>query len=112
MIVNVDPYSTSFDENTHVMKFAAVAKGVMTIKNNLPVPATPAPAPATPAPRVVRLSMIEGGEEEDVVYEEEDAEDDDEEPEDEFVNALLDELSSMRTAVSAEGQDPRGEDEC
>jgi hypothetical protein len=30
MIVNVNPYDTGFDENSHVMKFAAVAKDVAT----------------------------------------------------------------------------------
>ena len=82
MIVNVNPYSTSFDENSHVMKFSAVAKGVMTIKNNVPTPiASPAPEPSAQATeevqtpirrkesRVVRLSMLEGGEEEEVLYE-------------------------------------------
>lgn len=40
MIVNVNPYDTGYDENTHVMKFSAVAREVA------------APAPATlPKPR-------------------------------------------------------------
>jgi len=30
MIVNVNPYDTGFDENSHVMKFAALAKEVYT----------------------------------------------------------------------------------
>lgn len=30
MIVNVNPFDTGFDENSHVMKFAAVAKDVAT----------------------------------------------------------------------------------
>jgi kinesin family member 20 len=30
MIVNVNPYDTGFDENSHVMKFAALAKEVCT----------------------------------------------------------------------------------
>ena len=38
MIVNVNPFETGFDENSHVMRFSAVAKGLMTIKNNVPVP--------------------------------------------------------------------------
>lgn len=32
MIVNVNPIETGFDENSHVMKFAAVAKDVGTWK--------------------------------------------------------------------------------
>jgi hypothetical protein len=60
--------------------------------------------------------MIDGGEEEDIIYEgsspptsifhlpltlrtEEDAESDIDEEQDEFVNALLEELSTMRTSV-------------
>jgi kinesin family protein 20 len=30
MVVNINPYDTGFDENSHVMKFAAVAKDVAT----------------------------------------------------------------------------------
>jgi len=30
MIVNVNPYDTGFDENTHVMRFAALAREVTT----------------------------------------------------------------------------------
>ncbi|KAL6299650.1 P-loop containing nucleoside triphosphate hydrolase protein [Sparassis latifolia] len=40
MIVNVNPYDTGFDENSHVMRFAALAREVCT-------------APATTIPRVV-----------------------------------------------------------
>ena len=38
MIVNVNPYDTGFDENSHVMRFAALAKDV----------STPAPAQRVP----------------------------------------------------------------
>ncbi|SGZ31825.1 BQ5605_C042g12013 [Microbotryum silenes-dioicae] len=101
MIVNVNPYETSFDENSHVMKFSAVAKGVMTIKNDKPVAVpstTVALTPQQKEPRIVRVSMYEGAEEEDVIYEEEEEEAEDDE-EDEFVNALLDELSTLRKAL-------------
>lgn len=40
MIVNVNPYDTGFDENSHVMRFAALAREVCT-------------APATAIPRAV-----------------------------------------------------------
>jgi hypothetical protein len=30
MVVNINPFDTGFDENSHVMKFAAVAKDVAT----------------------------------------------------------------------------------
>jgi hypothetical protein len=41
MIVNVNPYDTGYDENSHVMKFAALAKEVYI---------TPAPAPLQRVP--------------------------------------------------------------
>ncbi|GAA5988196.1 hypothetical protein JCM11641_001608 [Rhodosporidiobolus odoratus] len=139
MIVNINPYSTSYDENSHVMKFSAVARGVMTVQRNgnalvLPskekeqekgkereekieeegeeeneqqegrgetelVLAGGGPKKRESVKRVVRLSLVEGGEEEDVMYEEEASEDDEDEGEDQFVNALLDELSALRTAL-------------
>ncbi|KAF8649797.1 hypothetical protein AX16_005563 [Volvariella volvacea WC 439] len=43
MIVNVNPYDTGYDENSHVMKFAALAKEVFV---------TPAPAPVQKIPAV------------------------------------------------------------
>ena len=38
MIVNVNPYDTGFEENSHVMKFSALAREVSTVVNNAPVP--------------------------------------------------------------------------
>jgi hypothetical protein len=38
MIVNVNPYDTGFDENSHVMKFSALAREISTVVNNAPVP--------------------------------------------------------------------------
>jgi hypothetical protein len=43
MIVNVNPHDTSFEENSHVMKFSAVAKDITTLRQPL---APPAPAPS------------------------------------------------------------------
>lgn len=43
MIVNVNPYDTGYDENSHVMKFAALAREVYV---------TPAPAPLQRVPVV------------------------------------------------------------
>ncbi|KAF5392517.1 hypothetical protein D9757_002193 [Collybiopsis confluens] len=43
MIVNVNPYDTGYDENSHVMKFAALAREVYV--NPLPAPVHRAPAP-------------------------------------------------------------------
>jgi kinesin family protein 20 len=102
MIVNVDPHATSYDMNMQVMKFAAVASEVKTIKNNKPVPVTP-PRAVAKEPRLSRVSFAPGEDEEEVEYEELDPveeDDDDGEPEDEYLNLLLDELSAMRTAVS------------
>lgn len=86
MVVNVNPYETGFDENSHVMKFSAVAKGVMTVKRGLdaatadlttlpPVPSLPIDfkipeiKKAKPEPRLVRVSLIDNGDEEEVLYE-------------------------------------------
>lgn len=101
MIVNVNPFDTGFDENSHVMKFSAVAKGIMTVKNNVPAFVEPVVlmTPEKKEPRVVRLSLIDGGEEEEVLYQEDDVESEFDEDEDNFVDALLDELSLMRRAV-------------
>ncbi|BGP56583.1 hypothetical protein JCM8202v2_004209 [Rhodotorula sphaerocarpa] len=112
MVVNVNPHETGFDENSHVMKFSAVAKGVMTVKRDHeadlaalpPVPSIPLDfripevKKAEPEPRLVRVSLADDGAEQEILYEEEDFDDDDAD-EDEFVNALLDELSTLRTAL-------------
>lgn len=104
MIVNVDPHATSYDETKQVMKFAAVASGVMTIRNNVPVPVL---APATRVARgavVVRASLAPGEEEEEVEYEEGEEEGEEGEEGDEFVEGLLEELSAVRSAVSVGGR--------
>ena len=36
MILNVNPYDTGFDENSHVMKFAALAREVTTTRKPAP----------------------------------------------------------------------------
>ena len=48
MIVNVNPYDTGFDENVHVMKFAALAREVCTVPatNAARVPPSPSKAKA------------------------------------------------------------------
>jgi kinesin family protein 20 len=50
MIVNVNPYDTGYDENSHVMKFAALAREVFV---------TPAPAPMQRVP-VVGPGSLQG----------------------------------------------------
>ncbi len=100
MVVNVDPHTTSYDETRSVMKFSAVANGVMTLKNNVPVPATPAPPAHARRSTIVRMRINEDDEEEEEYeVEEDELGDEDGEPEDEFVAALLDELSAMRGAL-------------
>ena len=36
--MNVNPYDTGFDENSHVMKFSALAREISTVVNNAPIP--------------------------------------------------------------------------
>jgi len=50
--VNVNPYDTGFDENSHVMKFAALAREVYT---------TPAPAPVQRVPQGLIKAAGGGG---------------------------------------------------
>lgn len=48
MIVNVNPFDTGFEENTHVMRFSAVAKDITTTRSNVQtMTATPRKAPPT-----------------------------------------------------------------
>jgi kinesin family member 20 len=42
MIVNVNPYDTGYDENSHVMKFAALAREVHITPHTAPIHKTPA----------------------------------------------------------------------
>ena len=51
MIVNVNPYDTGYDENSHVMKFAALAREVYV---------TPAPAPMQRIPLAVGPGKVHG----------------------------------------------------
>ena len=44
MIVNVNPYDTGYDENSHVMKFAALAREVYTTPATAPIQRLPTPA--------------------------------------------------------------------
>lgn len=49
MIVNVNPYDTGFDENSHVMKFAALAREVYTTPAHAPVQRVIRPSSPTKA---------------------------------------------------------------
>jgi len=44
MIVNINPYDTGYDENSHVMRFASLAREITT---------TPAAAPVHKAPPII-----------------------------------------------------------
>ncbi|CDO75878.1 hypothetical protein BN946_scf184672.g11 [Trametes cinnabarina] len=54
MIVNVNPYDTGFDENVHVMKFAALAREVCTVPATNPL--RPLPSPTKPRANGTRAS--------------------------------------------------------
>ena len=51
MIVNVNPFDTGFEENTHVMRFSAVAKDITTTRSNVQA-MTATPKRAAPPTRV------------------------------------------------------------
>lgn len=64
MIVNVNPYDTGFEENSNVMKFAAVAREITTnvaahrAKSIVPVNVnSPRATPVKPRPRRVMVSL-------------------------------------------------------
>ncbi|KAG9314627.1 hypothetical protein JVU11DRAFT_5432 [Chiua virens] len=115
MIVNVNPYDTGFDENSHVMKFSALAREISTVVNNAPVPrvhGSPSKPGSTPKPsglpraitRKVTISSV-GPEKKlseahlEVLEEDEDVNDDqgsDEDPINPLVDALFDEIEGLR----------------
>jgi len=64
MIVNVNPYDTGFEENSNVMKFAAIAREITTnvvaprAKSILPLNVySPRATPIKPPPRRVMVSL-------------------------------------------------------
>lgn len=54
MIVNVNPYDTGFEENSHVMRFSALAREVSTVTHKTQTPTFKKPEPVT---RKVTLSF-------------------------------------------------------
>ena len=119
MIVNVNPYDTGFDENSHVMKFSAVAKDVTTVRTHIPPPMPPSLPSSMSIKRLplqartsseqnvngiqpivegdVDRSLQEGDTE---IVEALDDEDEDEDDEDDgFVDHLLDEIRDLRVQV-------------
>ncbi|KAH7927415.1 kinesin-domain-containing protein [Leucogyrophana mollusca] len=116
MIVNVNPYDTGFDENSHVMKFSALAREVYTATNNAPVPrilasptkpgATSKPGPsALPIARKVTIPLsgkkiseahLEIFEEDEEIGQDDNEDEDDDEPINPLVDALFDEIEELR----------------
>lgn len=110
MIVNVNPYDTGFDENSHVMKFAALAREVTTTRKPAPPAkkgssATSSSRPSEQRRRKVTISMGKPGRQSEarleVVEEDEEAGDPDDTDEDlelnkAFVSALFDEIDDLR----------------
>ncbi|KAJ3841324.1 kinesin-like protein [Lentinula raphanica] len=54
MIVNVNPYDTGYDENSHVMKFAALAREVYVNPAPAPVHCAPVPGPGKTSGRTIK----------------------------------------------------------
>ncbi|KAF8139970.1 kinesin-domain-containing protein [Boletus edulis] len=119
MIVNVNPYDTGFDENSHVMKFSALAREVSTVVNNGPVPrvhTSPTKPSATTRQepsglpraitRKVTISSFGAGKklseahlevfEEDEEVNDDQEGDSDDEPINPLVDALFDEIEDLR----------------
>ncbi|EJF66398.1 kinesin-domain-containing protein [Dichomitus squalens LYAD-421 SS1] len=118
MIVNVNPYDTGFDENVHVMKFAALAREVATTPaqavSRIPpsptksrVPSGPGARPSAPHRRKVTISLggpgrkvseahLEVLEEDEEIDDGEETSVEDEEPINPLVNALFDEVEELR----------------
>ena len=55
MIININPYDTGFDENSNVMKFAALAREVSTAAPTQRVPPT---GRATPLGKMASIQSI------------------------------------------------------
>ncbi|KAG1787830.1 kinesin-domain-containing protein [Suillus plorans] len=115
MIVNINPYDTGFEENSHVMKFSALAREVSTTVNNAPVPrvqtipskrSTVGSALPRAVTRKVTISSLLPNKkvseahlevlEEDEVREDGVSEEGDDEPINPLVDALFDEIEDLR----------------
>ncbi|KAI1797554.1 kinesin-domain-containing protein [Ganoderma leucocontextum] len=116
MIVNVNPYDTGFDENVHVMKFAALAREVTTnpaqaVSKVPPSPTKPKTGagarPSAPQRRKVTISLggpgrkasqahLEVLEEDEELDDGEETSVEDDEPINPLVNALFDEVEELR----------------
>ncbi|KAG2237930.1 hypothetical protein INT48_002491, partial [Thamnidium elegans] len=93
IIVNVNPFDTGFDENSHVMKFAAVAKDVTTWKQFKPKLDLQNVQINSKRPRNEQKELLtECSDEEEEVEEEEELNDDN----DYFVDSLITQLNDLR----------------
>ncbi|THH27083.1 hypothetical protein EUX98_g7107 [Antrodiella citrinella] len=114
MIVNINPYDTGYDENSHVMRFAALAREVCTTAPTAiprPVPKASGKAKAVSASHTRQVTLSLGGPgrkvsethlevlEEDEEPGEGDEDGDDNEPINPLVNALFDEIEMLRMQV-------------
>ncbi|PLW58455.1 hypothetical protein PCANC_00458 [Puccinia coronata f. sp. avenae] len=103
MIVNVNPCDTGFDENSHVMKFSAVASEVVTVReeqHHNPYAFLQDQAKAQiPPPVADETSFILEDEDEDEEAENEDGAEDLEDSNDAFVDHLLDQVSALRVKL-------------
>ncbi|KAJ1035992.1 hypothetical protein NDA13_000647 [Ustilago tritici] len=112
MIVNANPYDTGFDENSHVMKFSAIAKEVAVQRHVAPVTKTLPPLPAfkeestsrsRPLPKSkssIDISTSESEASADVTIVEHDEETDDEN-QDPFVDMLVEKHEELREKLYA-----------
>ncbi|KAA1119213.1 hypothetical protein PGT21_018125 [Puccinia graminis f. sp. tritici] len=103
MIVNVNPCDTGFDENSHVMKFSAVASEVVTVReeqhlNSYAYLQDQAKAQVAP-PVVDETSFILEDEDDDDETENEDGAEDLTASNDAFVDHLLEQVSSLRVKL-------------
>ncbi|KAH9949432.1 P-loop containing nucleoside triphosphate hydrolase protein [Amylocystis lapponica] len=114
MIVNVNPYDTGFDENAHVMRFAALAREVSTAPATSQPRVPPSPSKAKPSvppgPHRRKVTISTGGHGRkaseahlEVLEEDEEPGDGDEghddEPLDPLVDALFDEIERLHAQL-------------
>ncbi|KAI7958370.1 hypothetical protein MJO29_006587 [Puccinia striiformis f. sp. tritici] len=102
MIINVNPCDTGFDENSHVMKFSAVASEVVTVREEHHRPYAllqdQVKTPVEP-PVVDETSFILEDEDNDEEFENEDGDEDSTDNNDAFVDHLLEQVSSLRVKL-------------
>ncbi|ORZ10767.1 kinesin motor domain-domain-containing protein [Absidia repens] len=100
MVVNVNPTDTGFDENSHVMKFAAVAKDVATwrrIHPKLDLHGISAARNSSHSHiHTDNMDVYQSTDDEDCEDDDDDDDDDDDEPDDPFVDNLIAQWADLR----------------